>query len=91
MNNEISEQIEYYISRMSHADSVRDLMQIEAEALSFLLGLAMAAKRCEADAGFFQSIKALCKGIEHESKLYGDALAAEEEKRLNWGCDDEVY
>lgn len=85
-DNEITNQIKTFIIAMSRAESTRDLMQIEAEATSFLLGLAMGARSlardCDLYKDFLNYVRGLDELVEKTAAIYGDRLADAEEKNF---------
>lgn len=79
-DNEITNQIKTFIIAMSRAESTRDLMQIEAEATAFLLGLAMGARGRDLYKNFPKYVRGLDELVEKTAAIYGDRLADAEEK-----------
>lgn len=78
--SEIANQMKIFITAMSRAESVRDLMQIEAEATAFLLGLAMGARGRDLYKDFPRYVRQLDELVEKTAAIYGDRLADAEEK-----------
>lgn len=79
-DSEITNQMKTFIIAMSRAESARDLMQIEAEATAFILGLAMGARSSDLYKDFLNYVRQLDELVEKVAAIYGDRLADAEEK-----------